>query len=116
MTSATASKLAVAPLTTPETGRPALAEARSAFALVGLAPDNQQRTTPTCAEREDTIGAKIGRVNHHGTNGFIDGMSGYFLLLITVYKHVVISVVTGNQFLGRHWLRPRSSCCAPTWK
>jgi hypothetical protein len=84
--------------------------------LAGLAPDNQQRTTPTCAEREDTIGAKIGRVNHHGTNGFIDGMSGYFLLLMTPYKHVVISVLTANRFLGSYWLGPRSSCRVPIWK
>jgi hypothetical protein len=46
MTSATADCSAVAPLTTPVNECRALADTHSTFALIGLASDNQQRTTP----------------------------------------------------------------------
>jgi hypothetical protein len=76
MTSATADCSTVAPLTTPENECLAPAGNHPTFALVGLASDDQQRTTPICIERGITFAYSSRLLNLPGTNGRLFVMRG----------------------------------------
>jgi hypothetical protein len=80
MTSATAGCPTVAPLTTPEVECLAPADTQPTFALAGLAPGNQQRTTPIRTGRGDMLGDISGKCDRQGTSGVFFVMCGIFIV------------------------------------